>query len=137
VTAGCNSMDPAFAVLAGLVGGAIVIQGMRLLDGARIDDVVGAIPVHCFCGVWGTLAAGLFYTGDLFSLERVTVQFIGIVSGFGWAFGTSWVMFKLIDMSMGLRASSMHEQRGLDISEHYEVGYSDFIQASTHGGKGI
>jgi ammonium transporter, Amt family len=136
VTAGCNSMDPAFAVLSGLIGGAIVIQGTRLLDGARIDDVVGAIPVHCFCGVWGTLAAGLFYTGDLFSLERVTVQFIGIVSGFVWAFGVSWVMFKLIDMSMGLRASSMHEQRGLDISEHYEVGYSDFVQASTHGGKG-
>jgi ammonium transporter, Amt family len=136
VTAGCNSMDPAFAVISGLIGGAIVIQGTRLLDGARIDDVVGAIPVHCFCGVWGTLAAGLFYAGDLFSLERVTVQFIGIVSGFVWAFGVSWVMFKLIDMSMGLRASSMHEQRGLDISEHYEVGYSDFVQASTHGGKG-
>jgi Amt family ammonium transporter len=136
VTAGCTVMDPAFAMLAGLIGGSVVILGSRLLDGARIDDVVGAIPVHAFCGVWGTLAVGLFHTGDLFSLERLTVQIIGVVAAFVWSFGTSWVVFKLIDVSMGLRASSMHEQRGLDISEHYEVGYSDFVQASTHGGKG-
>ncbi len=136
VTAGCTTMDPAFAMLTGMIGGAIVILGSRLLDSARIDDVVGAIPVHAFCGVWGTLAAGLFYVGDLFSLERMTTQFIGVVAAFIWSFGTSWAMFKLIDVTMGLRASTMHEQRGLDISEHYEVGYSDFVQASTHGGKG-
>jgi Amt family ammonium transporter len=136
VTAGCTVMDPAFAMLTGLIAGALVILGGRLLDSARIDDVVGAIPVHAFCGVWGTLAAGLFYAGDLFSLERLTVQFIGIVAAFIWSFGTSWTVFKLIDITMGLRASTMHEQRGLDISEHYEVGYSDFVQASTHGGKG-
>jgi len=62
ITAGCASMSPMFALLTGFIGAFICFYGEKLLLSAKIDDVVGAIPVHAFCGVWGTLAAGIFYT---------------------------------------------------------------------------
>lgn len=126
VTAGCASMDPQFAILTGLLAGAITLFGPLLLARFRLDDVVDAVSVHGFCGAWGTLAAGLFYAGDLFSPERVGVQLIGIGVCFAWGFGGGLVMYKMIDSLIGLRASPMHEQRGLDYTEHAELGYPEF-----------
>lgn len=132
ITAGAASMDPAFAVLSGLIGGAIVVKGSDLLLVFRLDDVVGAIPVHGFAGAWGTLAAGMFHAGDLFNIERVAVQLTGIGAAFVWAFGLSWVLFSSLHSLWSLRASSINEQRGLDYTEHNEVGYSEFQQIVTH-----
>ena len=88
--------------------------------------MVVAVAVHGFGGVWGTLAAGLFYTGDLFNLSRVAVQALGVGAGLGWGLGLGLVMYKLIDVSFGLKASRLHEQRGLDYTEHAELGYPEF-----------
>lgn len=128
ITAGCATMDPQFAVVTGLVAGVITLVGPALVSGAGLDDVVDAVSVHGFCGAWGTLAAGLFFAGDLFDANRVTVQAIGIAAGLTWGFGAALVMYLVIDKLFGLRASPLHEQRGLDFTEHAEVGYPEFQQ---------
>jgi Amt family ammonium transporter len=131
ITAGCASMAPGFALLSGLVAGFVVVYGMRLLDRLQLDDVVGAIPVHGFAGIWGTLAAGLFYQGDLFNWERVAVQALGAAAAFLWAFPVALVFYFLLAKTMGLRVSTQHEQRGLDFAEHAEVGYPEFNLTQT------
>lgn len=127
VTAGADVIDPAFAILAGLIGGIIVVTTTDLLGKFKIDDVVGAIPVHGFCGAWGTMVVGLFYAGDMFNIERVMVQFIGVVVAFVWGVSMSYAIFFVMSKITNLRVSTKFEQRGLDISEHKEIGYSDFM----------
>ncbi|SDL74167.1 ammonium transporter, Amt family [Pseudomonas indica] len=131
VTAGCATLEPCFALLTGLIAGFLVVFGMRLMERLRLDDVVGAVPVHGFSGAWGTLAAGLFYAGDLFDPARVGVQLLGIASAFLWAFPLALIMYLVIAKTIGLRSSPLHEQRGLDYSEHAEVGYPEFNQSVT------
>ncbi len=133
VTAGADIMIPGTAIITGLISGIILVWGTTLLERYKIDDVVGAVAVHGFCGVWGTLAAGMFYTGDMFSISRITIQLLGIITAFAWSFPTAYLTFKTVDKFLGLRTSSIHEQRGLDYAEHYEVGYAEFNQAVTHG----
>lgn len=128
ITAGCATMDPQFAVVTGLLSGVITTLGPLLLSAARLDDVVDAVSVHGFCGAWGTLAAGLFFAGDLFNETRIFIQAIGISVAFVWAFGTSLLMYLAIHLMMGMRASPLHEQRGLDFTEHAEIGYPEFQQ---------
>ncbi len=125
ITAGCKTMDPAFAALAGLVAGMLIPLAENLLLRFQIDDVVGAIPVHGFCGVWGTMAAGAFYSGDLFDGHRMTVQLVGCAAALVWGLSTGYVMFKIINVVARLRVSAQDEQRGLDYAEHFEVGYRD------------
>ncbi|MBM7061659.1 ammonium transporter [Pseudomonas sp. UL073] len=129
VTAGCASMLPGFAMLTGLIAGCLVVFGSQLLERLRIDDVVGAVPVHGLCGVWGTLAAGLFFTGDLFNPARVGVQALGIGAAFAWAFPMALIMYWIVAKTIGLRTSTLDEQRGLDYAEHAEEGYPEFNQA--------
>ncbi len=128
VTAGCASMEPQYAVLTGFVAGLLIVPSTQLRLRFRIDDVVGAIPVHAIGGVWGTLAAGMFHTGDLFNPDRVMSQLVGIGAGFVWAFFGSLVLFHMINLAIGMRVDSAHEQRGLDFTEHHEVGYPEFHQ---------
>jgi len=128
ITAGCASMTPIFAILTGFIGAFICIYGEKLLLSLKIDDVVGAVPVHAFCGVWGTLAAGIFYTDNMFDLGIIMVQVLGIIMAFLWAFPLMLLVFKVIDMTIGLRAPSSDERQGLDFSEHYEQGYPEFQQ---------
>jgi ammonium transporter, Amt family len=138
ITAGAKYIDPAFAVLTGLIGGVLVVLGPQLLQRFRIDDVVDAVSVHGFCGVWGTVATGFFFSGDLFNPARIMVQGLGATVAVMWAFTVGWVVYKLLDITMGLRADTEHEQRGLDYTEHYEVGYGEFMATRTHrdlGGK--
>jgi Amt family ammonium transporter len=92
----------------------------------QLDDVVGAVSAHGFAGAWGTLAAGMFYNGNLFDTHLITVQLIGIAVCFIWTFCCALIMYFAIDLVMGLRAPSQHEQRGLDLSEHAEIGYPEF-----------
>lgn len=132
VTAGCAVMSPPFAIITGLIAGALAAGGARLLLALRLDDVVGAVPVHAFAGAWGTLAAGLFYDGDLFNPERITVQLLGIVVAFCWAFFAALIMYLAVATVTGLRAPTLHEQRGLDLSEHDETGYPEFPQNSLY-----
>ena len=108
------------------IAGVIASLGAALLLRMRIDDVVGAMPVHGFAGAWGTLAAGIFFAEDPFNSARIMVQVLGILSAFMWTFVVAIIAYLLIAVTMGLRASAIHEQRGLDLSEHAEIGYPDF-----------
>lgn len=134
ITAGCGSMSPGFAILTGLIAAPVALFGGDLLLKLRVDDVVGAIPVHGFCGAWGTLAAGLFHADGLFQPAVVTVQLLGIGAGFLWAFPLAWLCFFTISRVMPIRAESQHEQRGLDFTEHAEMGYPEFQADAPHAG---
>jgi Amt family ammonium transporter len=130
ITAGCATMTPAYAILTGLIASAVYILGDRLLIRLKLDDVVGAVSVHGFCGAWGTLAAGLFYHEDPWNVNIISVQLLGIAAAFLWAFPLMYLFFKIIEITIGLRASGDDERRGLDFSEHHEQGYPEF-QSST------
>ena len=135
ITAGCKTMDPWQACVAGAIGGLLIAWGEMMLERFRIDDAVGAIPVHGICGTWGTIAAGLFYAGQPFEVQRVMVQLIGSFAALVWALPLSYAIFKLMQLTMGLRVSTQDEQRGLDYAEHYEVGYGEFMQSQVNQGK--
>ncbi|MGO2504562.1 MAG: ammonium transporter [Psychrobacter alimentarius] len=126
ITAGCATTSPIFAIIIGAVAAVVYVLSTQALLKLKIDDVVSAVAVHGFGGAWGTLAAGLFYTGDLFNLSRVGVQALGVGVALAWGLGLGLVMYKLIDLSFGLKASRLHEQRGLDYTEHAELGYPEF-----------
>lgn len=135
ITAGCATMEPLYAMLTGFVAGMVVVAGARLLEFLKLDDVVGAVSVHGFAGAWGTMAAGIFLKDNMFNIEQMFVQFIGVAAGFLWAFPLALLMYYVIDKLIGLRASSLDEQRGLDYSEHYEIGYPEFQTELVHKGK--
>ncbi|MBD3669458.1 MAG: ammonium transporter [Gammaproteobacteria bacterium] len=136
ITAGAATMTPPFAIITGLVGGVVVVAGERLLYLLRLDDVVGAVSVHGFAGVWGTLAAGIFKHGDMFNSTQILIQFIGISAAFLWTFPVALLMYYLLDKTVGLRADSISEQRGLDFAEHYEIGYPEFQLEKLHEKRG-
>lgn len=128
ITAGCATMEPVFAIITGFSAALVYGAFAQLLLSMRIDDVVGAVAVHGAAGAWGTLCAGLFVTGDLFNVSTFLTQLTGVIVCFVWAFGVTYLAALLIDNSLGLRASALHEQRGLDFTEHAEVAYPEFLQ---------
>jgi Amt family ammonium transporter len=135
ITAGCKTMDPWQAATAGAIGGLLVAWGEMMLERFRVDDAVGAIPVHAVCGFWGVVAAGLFYADGPFDAERVIVQLIGAFAALVWALPLAYLTFWVIRATVGLRVSTQDEQRGLDYAEHYEVGYAEFTSAQVNQGK--
>lgn len=126
ITAGCATTTPIFSIITGAIASVVYILSTQALLKFKIDDVVSAVAVHGFGGAWGTLAAGLFYAEDLFNLSRLGVQALGVGMALVWGLGLGLVLYKLIDISVGLKASRLHEQRGLDYTEHAEVGYPEF-----------
>ncbi len=131
ITAGCANVTPASSVAIGAIAGVIVVFAVLFFDRIKIDDPVGAISVHGVCGAWGTLAAGLFNMSG-FSLKIVGVQLIGITACFLWTFPLTYLLFKAIDMTMGLRVSREEELEGLDVAEHGGHAYPDFTTIN-HG----
>ncbi len=126
ITAGCANVSPGSSILIGLIAGFIVVYSIVLLDQKfKIDDPVGAVSVHGVCGAWGTLAAGLFNTGGT-SLAIIGVQLVGIGAAFVWTFTIAFLMFKLIQATIGLRVSEEEEMQGLDVGEHGMEAYPDF-----------
>jgi Amt family ammonium transporter len=125
ITAGAAYLSPLSAIIVGFAGGIFYILGVKLLDKYQLDDVVGAVAVHGCGGVWGTLAVALFPQGP-FSFSALLVQLTGVAAAFFWAFPMALLVFKLLDAWLGVKASTLHEQRGLDYTEHYEVGYPEF-----------
>jgi Amt family ammonium transporter len=125
ITSPCATVSPLSAVIIGAIAGVIVVFSVIFFDRIRVDDPVGAISVHGVNGAWGTLAAGIFNMGGT-SAKIIGVQILGIVSCFVWTFVTAFIMFKLIDMTIGLRVSPEEEAEGLDFSEHGGNAYPDF-----------
>ncbi len=126
ITAGCANVSPKSSIIIGLVAGVLVVLSVLFIDHKlKIDDPVGAVSVHGVCGAWGTLAAGLFNMGGT-SVKLVTIQLIGIGACFFWSFGTALILFKIIDVVVGLRVSKEEELEGLDLLEHGGHAYNDF-----------
>jgi len=126
ITAGCANVSPLSAILIGLVAGVLVTESVVFFDKIGVDDPVGAVSVHGVCGAWGTLAAGLFNV-EGFSVQVLGVQALGIGAGFLWAFGSSFILFKLIKAIMGIRLTEEEELTGCDFSEHGLSAYPEFI----------
>ncbi|HKJ69474.1 MAG TPA: ammonium transporter, partial [bacterium] len=126
ITAGCANVAPFSALVIGFVAGALVVLSIVFIDHVlKIDDPVGAISVHGVCGAWGTLAAGVFNIGGT-SLSIIGVQLLGIAAAFIWVFGTAFLLFKGIKVTVGLRVSPQEEMDGLDVGEHGIEAYPDF-----------
>jgi len=125
ITSPCATVSPGSAIIIGAIAGVIVVFSVVFFDKIKIDDPVGAISVHGMNGAWGTLAAGIFNMGGT-SLHIIGVQVLGIVACFAWAFTMGFILFKLIDKTMGLRVTAEEEMEGLDFTEHGNVAYPDF-----------
>ena len=136
ICAGANAVSPLSAILIGFVAGFVVVLGMELLEKLELDDAVGAVPVHAFAGSWGVLAVAIFHQERFFDLTQISVQAVGMMVAFLWAFSVSWIVFRLIGFMTDLRVSIKDERRGLDYSEHYELGYPEFQDEMLHQGKG-
>ena len=141
ITAPCGYVDPWAALVIGASAGYIVVRGVELLDRLKIDDPVGAVPVHGICGVWGTLCVGIFGKAAL-GLEhnglvyggnptQLGIQLVGSAAAIAFVVLSMWGVFKLIDMTVGLRVSREEEMRGLDIGEHGMEAYGGFQIFST------
>lgn len=134
ITAGCDLVTPVGAVIIGIISGFVVVFGVEFIDKIlKVDDPVGAIGVHCLNGVFGTLAVGLFAaSGDTLGLfygggfKFVGIQLAGILSVAGWTIVTTFVMFRAIKATVGLRVSKEEEVTGLDLTEHGIDSYADF-----------
>ena len=121
ITAGADQMGPTSAIIIGAIGGAVVVLGVALLDKCKLDDPVGAIPVHLFAGIWGTLAVGLFGASagfDQFMVQLASVGIVGVFCVIGAA-----IIALIVKSIMGLRVSDEEEEIGLDISEHGTKAY--------------
>lgn len=126
ITAGCATMHPTFAVVTGLIAGVVCVLATGICTKMKWDDAVGAVAVHGVCGAWGTLAAGMFFMDDVANVARMHTQLVGILACFTWTFPAALITFKTVSMVVNLRVSTTEEQRGLDFSEHHEVGYPEF-----------
>jgi len=141
ITAGCANVSPLSAIIIGGTAGVLVVFSVEFIDKIlRIDDPVGAVSVHGVCGAWGTLAVGLFaqkpygeINGFLFGggLTQLGTQLIGVLSIFVWVFGTAFILFSLIKVTIGLRATDEEQLKGLDIGEHGMESYAGFQVFST------
>lgn len=121
ITAGADVISPAWALFVGLVAGFLVVYSVILLDKLKLDDVVGAVSVHLTCGIWGTLAVGLFSSNPehTFMTQLKAVLICGVA-----AFGAAFLIFFILKKTMGIRVSEEHEKSGLDSHEHGIRGYT-------------
>jgi len=136
ITAPCAFVEPWAAIVIGGIGGIIVVLGVILLDKLNIDDPVGAVPVHGFNGIWGTLSIGLFGRASLGlannglfyggGLKQLGIQLLGVTTVIIFILISMGFVFKCIDKLIGLRVSREEELRGLDIGEHGMEAYSGF-----------
>jgi len=125
ITAGCANVSPTSSIIIGAIAGIIVVFAVIMFDRIKVDDPVGAISVHGVNGAWGTLAAGIFNMGGT-SAKIIGVQLVGIAACFIWTFTAAYILFKIIDTTIGLRVSAEEEAKGLDLSEHAGNAYPDF-----------
>ncbi|PQJ77735.1 ammonium transporter [Polaribacter porphyrae] len=132
ITAGCGNMTAGGAVLAGLIGGIIVVFSIEFIEKKlKIDDAIGAASVHGVAGAWGTLVIGLWgVDGDkaigLFNgggASQLGSQAIGVLAYAAWSVALSFIVFGILKATMGLRVSEEVEIEGLDISEHGSIAY--------------
>ncbi|PQJ73757.1 ammonium transporter [Polaribacter gangjinensis] len=124
ITAGADQMSPTDAIIIGAIAGTIIVFAVSLIDKLKLDDPVGAIAVHLVCGIWGTLAVGLF--GNLAGVDQFISQLIGVGSYAVFCITTSFIIIFTLKKTMGIRVSEKEELEGLDAHEHGMDAYPDF-----------
>ncbi|MFM8543779.1 MAG: ammonium transporter [Vulcanococcus sp.] len=134
VTAGCDGFSMPGAWVVGFIAGALVVWAVSWIDSLNIDDPVGAFSVHGVCGMWGTLAVGLFnmdkglLTGHGFG--QLGIQIVGVLAFAIFSIVTSWALWSILGaISGGIRVTESEETEGLDLSEHGMEAYPDFASA--------
>jgi Amt family ammonium transporter len=125
ITACCANITPASAFIVGIVAGILTTVATIALERLRLDDVLGAIPVHLVNGWWGTLSVALFHEKG-FDPKLIGVQALGTFSITASAFVICFIIFKTVDIIIGLRASETEQIDGLDFAEHAANAYPDF-----------
>lgn len=129
ITAGADTVSVLSSIIIGLVAGGLVVGAVLFVDSVlKIDDPVGAISVHLVCGIWGTLAVGIFSTNPEHSLW---VQFVGVVAYGVTSVIAAGLIFGVIKATLGIRVSEKEEYMGLDIGEHGMEAYDGFQIFST------
>ena len=123
ITAGADVIPPWAAVITGAIAGVLVVLSVVFFDKIEIDDPVGAISVHGVCGIWGTLAVGIFGGANF------VTQLIGTVAISAFAFVFSLIVFGILKKVLGLRVTEQEEEEGLDVGEHGISGYPNFQPA--------
>ncbi len=126
ISAGCDVVNPLAAIGIGLGGGLLANFGGLLLERIRVDDATNVVPVHLFSGLWGTWAVALFHR-DGFASGLLPTQAIGSVSLGLAAFSVAFIFFKVIDLTIGLRAGGEEQGDGLDFADHAANAYPDFV----------
>ena len=124
ITAGADVMSPNEAMIIGAISGGLCVLAISMIDRLKLDDPVGAISVHLVCGVFGTLAVGMF--GDKAGLGQLWIQFKAIALIAGFCCLTSFIILYTIKRTMGLRVTAREEIEGLDTHEHGMTAYPDF-----------
>ena len=124
ITAGADQMMPTDAILIGLIAGVVVVLGISFIDKLKLDDPVGAVAVHLICGIWGTLAVGIF--GAMAGVDQFLVQLIGVGIVGAFCVTSSFIILFIVKASTGLRVYKEEELNGLDLSEHGMEAYADF-----------
>uniref|UniRef100_F4C405 Ammonium transporter n=1 Tax=Sphingobacterium sp. (strain 21) TaxID=743722 RepID=F4C405_SPHS2 len=123
ITAGADVITPFESLIIGGVAGVLVVISVIALDKLKLDDPVGAVSVHLVCGVWGTLATGIFGDGKSFMAQLYGVLACGAAAAIG-----AFVIFYILKLTMGLRVSKEHEVEGLDSHEHGIRGYTILVE---------
>lgn len=126
ITAGADVISPAMSIVVGAIAGVIIPFSVVFFDKIKIDDPVGATSVHLVCGIWGTLAVGIFGGANFFT------QLIGTLSVIGFTFAFSIAVGYAIKATMGLRVSEEEEMKGLDIGEHDMMAYADSVEGGSY-----
>lgn len=124
ITAGADQMSPMDAILIGSIAGILIVFAVSFIDKLKLDDPVGAVAVHLVCGVWGTLAVGIF--GALAGFSQFISQLIGIAVYGVFCVITSFIILGLLKKTVGIRVSEKEELEGLDVHEHGMDAYPDF-----------
>ncbi|WP_034921062.1 ammonium transporter [Gillisia sp. CAL575] len=124
ITAGADLMSPNEAVVIGLIAGVVIVFGVALIDKLKLDDPVGAVAVHLICGIWGTLAVGIF--GSMAGIDQFFIQLAGVGIVGAFCVISTFIILKTIKAVAGLRVSEIEELEGLDRHEHGMDAYPDF-----------
>ncbi|MCX6936823.1 MAG: ammonium transporter [Verrucomicrobia bacterium] len=119
ITGGADSIEPLWGMVAGAIGGVIVVLSVIFFDKIKVDDPVGAISVHAVCGLWGTVAVGIWGSGKLLW------QVIGGLSYALIAFVVGFALFSLLKLTLGVRVTEAEEIEGLDLAEHGQKAYTE------------
>ena len=128
ITAGADQMGPMAAIMIGFIAGCIIPLSVVFFDRAKVDDPVGATSVHLVCGIWGTLAVGIF--GAMASLKQLWIQLYGTLAVVAFTFVFAYALMYALKVTIGIRVSEKEELKGLDVEEHEMHAYSESVEES-------